>query len=189
MILYQSFYMHKQNNAYALNLVNHGKEIRIMDEEIKNTEPKEEQVNVPEEVEVGNIKISVDVVSTIAGIAASQTKGVACMYSSFAGGIAEMLGAKKNPAKGVKVDMTEDSVKIDLYIVVEYGVRIPELAWEIQETVKNNVETMTGLEVEKVNIHIEGVSFAAEDEPEDAPEEETEEQQVLPDEDVPQITD
>ena len=85
------------------------------------------------------------------------------MYSSFAGGIAEKLGAKKSPSKGVKVDMAEKSVKIDLYIVVEYGVRIPELAWELQEDVKNNVETMTGLEVEKVNIHIEGVSFASEE--------------------------
>ena len=116
-----------------------------------------------EDTEIGNIKISVDVVATIAGIAASQTKGVAGMYSSFAGGIAEMLGAKKNPSKGVKVDMSEDTVKIDLYIVVEYGVRVPELAWEIQESVKSSVETMTGLTVDKVNIHIEGVSFASEE--------------------------
>ncbi|HIT84624.1 MAG TPA: Asp23/Gls24 family envelope stress response protein [Candidatus Ornithomonoglobus intestinigallinarum] len=139
-----------------------------MEENIKNTETSEEEVEVKsaapeEEQEIGNIKISVDVVSTIAGIAASQTKGVAGMYSSFAGGIAEKLGAKKSPSKGVKVDMAEKSVKIDLYIVVEYGVRIPELAWELQEDVKNNVETMTGLEVEKVNIHIEGVSFASEE--------------------------
>lgn len=123
----------------------------------------EASVAEEEETEIGNIKISVDVVATIAGIAASQTKGVAGMYSSFAGGIAEMLGAKKNPSKGVKVDMSEDTVKIDLYIVVEYGVRVPELAWEIQESVKSSVETMTGLTVDKVNIHIEGVSFASEE--------------------------
>lgn len=116
------------------------------------------------EESVGNIRISVDVVSTIAGIATAELSGVAGMYSSFADGIAEKLGARKNPSKGVKVDMTEESVSIDLYIVVEYGVRIPELSWEIQENVKNNVETMTGLTVEKVNIHIEGVSFAKETE-------------------------
>ena len=142
-----------------------------MDEEIKIEETVEETEVVEEteseeieaavDEEIGNIKISVDVVSTIAGIAATEIKGVACMYSSFAGGIAEMFGAKKGPAKGVKVEMTETSVSIDLYIVVEYGVRIPELAWEIQENVKNNVETMAGLDVSKVNIHIEGVSFAA----------------------------
>ncbi len=123
-----------------------------------------------EEENVGNIRISADVVSTIAGIATSELEGVAEMYSSFAGGIAEKFGAKKNPSKGVKVEMSDASVSIDLYIVVEYGVRIPELAWEIQENVKNSVESMTGLSVEKVNIHIEGVSFAKdnEDEAEDA---------------------
>ena len=134
-------------------------------------EAREEEVEVQEEAAaeneedeepVGNIKISVDVVATIAGIAASEIDGVAYMYSSFAGGIAERLGAKKNPSKGVKVEMDESSVTVDLYIVVDYGVRIPELAWEVQENVKNNIETMTGLDVEKVNIHIEGVSFEKE---------------------------
>jgi uncharacterized alkaline shock family protein YloU len=125
-------------------------------------QPQAEIETEAEEESVGNIKISVDVVSTIAGIATTELEGVAGMYSSFAGGIVEKLGAKKNPSKGVKVEMTESTVAIDLYIVVEYGVRIPELAWEIQENVKNNVETMTGLSVEKVNIHIEGVSFAKE---------------------------
>lgn len=115
-----------------------------------------------EEEPIGNVKISVDVVSTIAGIATSEIAGVAGMSGTLAGGIAEMLGAKKNPSKGVKVDMNEKTVTIDLYIVVDYGVRIPELSWEIQESVKNSVETMTGLEVLKVNIHIEGVSFAKE---------------------------
>lgn len=142
-----------------------------MDEEIRNElDEVQEEISVEtpdtatetEEESIGNIKISIDVVSTIAGIAASEIEGVAGMYGTFAGGIAEMLGAKKNPSKGVKVDMGDGSVSIDLYIVVDYGVRIPELSWEIQESVKNNVETMTGLDVLKVNIHIEGVSFEKE---------------------------
>lgn len=108
---------------------------------------------------IGNIKISVEVVSTIAGIAASEIEGVSCMYTSFVDGFAQRFGAKKSTSKGVKVDMSGDSVSIDLYIVVEYGVKIPELAWEIQDNVKTSVETMTGLPVEKVNIHIEGISF------------------------------
>ena len=144
-----------------------------MDEEIKVEvdvtedvieETTEQTTPSPEEEPVGNIKISVDVVSTIAGIATNEVEGVAGMYGTFAGGIAEMLGAKKNPSKGVKVEMTDTNATIDLYIVVDYGVRIPELSWEIQENVKNNVETMTGLEVLKVNIHIEGVSFEKENE-------------------------
>lgn len=164
-----------------------------MDEEIRNEETIEETEAVVEEVpvteqpaseaeieeEVGNIKISVEVVSTIAGIATTELPGVASMYSSFAGGIAEMFGAKKGSSKGVKVEMTDTTVAIDLYIVVDYGVRIPELAWEIQENVKNNVETMTGLEVEKVNIHIEGVNFVKEEEAIEA----AETAQVLPEAD------
>lgn len=158
-----------------------------MDEEIRNelendeVEAAEATVETEEteiEQEAGNVKISVDVVSTIAGIATAEINGVAGMYGTFAGGIAEMLGAKKSPSKGVKVDMNGNNVTLDLYIVVDYGVRIPELAWEVQENVKNNVETMTGLDVQKVNIHIEGVSFEkdkTEAEPEtteDAPDEE-----------------
>lgn len=152
-----------------------------MNEELKNeiTETEEETsvAQAPETAElgesaqsVGNVRISADVISTIAGIATSELEGVAGMYSSFADGIAEKFGARKNPSKGVKVDMTEETVSIDLYIVVDYGVRIPELSWEIQENVKNNVETMTGLAVEKVNIHIEGVSFAKDIEETDIPE-------------------
>lgn len=137
-----------------------------MNEEKNIIETAAEEAAVQEDIaDIGNIKISVDVVATIAGIATTQTSGVAGMYGSFAGGIAEMLGAKKNPSKGVKVEMGEGKAGIDLYIVVDYGVRIPELAWEIQESVKNNVETMTGLDVERVNIHIEGVSFKSEEEP------------------------
>ena len=120
--------------------------------------------NGEEEEPIGNIKISVEVVSTIAGIAASEIEGVSCMYTSFAAGVAQRLGAKKSTSKGVKVDMTADSVSVDLYIVVEYGVKIPELAWSIQENVKTKIETMTGLDVSKVNIHIEGISFEKEEE-------------------------
>lgn len=139
--------------------------VAAVEETVEEIIEPAEEVSVSGEAteeNVGNVKISVDVVSTIAGIATTELDGVAGMYSSFAGGIAEKLGAKKNPTKGVKVDMNGEEVGIDLYIVVDYGVRIPELAWEIQENVKNNVETMTGLAVDKVNIHIEGVSFAKE---------------------------
>lgn len=107
----------------------------------------------------GDINISEDVIATISGIATEEIDGVCAMYTSFAGGIAEMLGAKKSPGKGVKVDINDKNVKIDIYIVVDYGAKIPDLAWAVQENVKNNVETMTGLNVDKVNIHIEGISF------------------------------
>lgn len=135
----------------------------------KNNEVIEEVVEIPQEKaeENSTIKIAPDVVATIAGVSASEINGVAGMCSTFAGGIAEILGAKKNAAKGIKVDIKEKSTVIDMFIIVEYGVRIPELAWELQETVKNNVETMTGLTVEKINIHIDGISFKKAQEQED----------------------
>lgn len=133
---------------------------------MENKDIIEEVIDIPEntseEEKNGNVKISVDVVASIAGIAASEIEGVAGMNGSFAGGIAEIFGGKKNPTKGVKVDVKEDNAVIDLFIVVDFGVRIPELAWQLQEHVKNSVETMTGLNVQNVNIHVEGVSFAKE---------------------------
>ena len=125
----------------------------------------EEVIEIPVEENdetVGNIKISTDVVATIAGIATGEIEGVAGMSSSLAGGIAEIFGTKKNPSRGVKVEIRENTAVIDLHITVDYGIRIPELAWEIQERVKNDVETMTGLDVEKVNVHVDGVSFEKE---------------------------
>lgn len=123
----------------------------------------EEEMNLNNAAgETGNVKISVDVISTIAGVAAMECSGVYEMSGSFAGDIAERFGAKKNPNKGVKVEISDDTVTADLYIVVKYGVRIPELAWEIQEKVKSNIESMTGMNVKKVNIHIEGVNFDTE---------------------------
>lgn len=119
----------------------------------------EEVIEIPQDEKTDSVKISPDVVATIAGVATTEIDGVFGMCNSFAGGLAEKLGAKKNPAKGIKVEIQETNVLIDLYIVVEYGVRIPELAWEIQDSVKNSVETMTGLKVLRVNVHIDGISF------------------------------
>ena len=105
----------------------------------------------------GNVCISNEVVATIASIAAKSIDGVAEMYGSLTGGFAELLG-KKNPAKGVKVAITDKDVKIDMAIVVEYGVKIPDVAWEVQDKTKNEVEAMTGLNVVEVNVSVEGVN-------------------------------
>jgi len=108
--------------------------------------------------EVGNIKITDEVVAIIAGIAATEVPGVTSMSGGIAGGIAEALG-RKNLSKGVKVEVGEKEAAIDLYIIVEYGCRIPDVAWSIQEKVKKSVETMTGLKVVEVNIHVQGVNI------------------------------
>lgn len=106
----------------------------------------------------GNIKIADDVVAVIAEIAAKEVKGVYAMSGGIADSITGILG-KKNPSKGVKVEVGEKETAIDLYIIVDYGVRIPDVSWQIQENVKKAVETMTGLSVVEVNIHIQGVNL------------------------------
>ncbi len=115
-----------------------------------------------------NVKISDDVVQIIAGIAAGEVDGVQGMGTSLTSGIAELLGGKKPISRGVKVDIREDSVTMDMHIIVRYGVRIPDIAWQVQEKVKEAVETMTGLQVLKVNIHIDGISMEKETQSEEA---------------------
>ena len=122
----------------------------------ENVEVKEGEV--VNEAEVNGIKISDDVVAKIAGIAASEVKGVSSMNGGIAGGISEVFG-KKNFAKGVKVQVGEKEVVIDLFVTVEYGCRIPDIAWEIQNKVKTAVESMTGLTVVEANIHVQGVNM------------------------------
>lgn len=111
--------------------------------------------------EIGAIKITDEVVAIIAGIAATDVPGVTGMSGGIAGGIAEALG-RKNLSKGVKVEVGEKEAAIDLFIIVDYGYRIPEVAWTIQEKVKQAVEEMTGLSVVEVNIHIQGVNIEKE---------------------------
>lgn len=118
--------------------------------------------------DMGVIKISEEVVSIIAGIAATEVKGVAGMSGGLVGGIAEVLG-RKNLSKGVKVAVGEKEAAVDLFIIVDYGVKIPEVAWQIQENVKRAIETMTGLNVVEVNINIQGVYLGKEPKEEEPP--------------------
>lgn len=119
---------------------------------------EEKKEEIKKETQENNIQISDDVVAVVAGIAASEVPGVAEMAGGFAGGISEVLSGKKNMSKGIKVEILEKSTKIDVNIIVEYGARIPEVAFEIQKRVKKSVENMTGLNVEEVNVHVQGVS-------------------------------
>lgn len=102
------------------------------------------------------IKISNDAVATYAGIAVSEVKGVYGKGGTFSG-LTEALSGKKNVAKGIKVEVTEKSTKIDVNIIVIYGARIPDVAFEIQSRVKKTVENMTGLKVSEVNVNVLGV--------------------------------
>lgn len=116
---------------------------------------------IPEESE--GIKISNDAVATYAGIAVSEVKGVYGKGGTFSG-LTEALSGKKNITKGIKVDVDGKTVKIDVNIIVIYGARIPDVAFEIQSRVKKTVENMTGLMVSEVNVNVLGVHAIDKDE-------------------------
>ncbi|WP_125152259.1 Asp23/Gls24 family envelope stress response protein [Clostridium rectalis] len=109
------------------------------------------------ELDMGIVKISDEVVGVIAGLATTEISGIVGMSASLVGGITQILTGKKNLSKGVKVTVGENSATIDLYVVVEYGVKIPEVAVKVQENVKKAVESMTGLTVSGINIHVQNV--------------------------------
>ncbi len=117
------------------------------------------ELKVLEEVnEENGIKISNDVIAVIAGIAVSEVSGVSAMAGGLAGGLSEALKGKRNLSKGIRVETTEKEAKIDVNIIVEYGSRIPDVAFEIQNRVKKSVESMTGIKVSEVNVHVQGVN-------------------------------
>lgn len=125
-------------------------------------EENNENVNLVENIlneEEDNINIAEEVITTIAGIAVSEISGVAEMAGGIAGGITEVLSGKKNLSKGIKAETDGNNVKIAVNIIVNYGVRIPDVAFDIQNKVKQSVETMTGLKVNEVNVHVQGVNI------------------------------
>ena len=131
----------------------------------KETENLEENLGVEAtnqdaNVEIAtNLNISEDVISIIAGLAASEVEGIAGMTLGFVDGINQILGSNKKYSKGVKISLEGRKVTIDLYVNVKYGVRIPDIAWAAQNAVKTAVENMTGLEVSNVNINVQGITF------------------------------
>lgn len=108
----------------------------------------------------GKVTFANDVIAVIAGLAASEIEGIAGMSGSIMGDIAEILG-KKNLTKGVKVEVGNEETAIDLFVIVNYGVKIHEVCAEVQKAVKSAVENMTGLKVVEVNINIQGVNISS----------------------------
>ena len=101
----------------------------------------------------GQVKISNDVIATIAGLAAIEVEGV---------GTTSTFTDKLLKNNGVKIQIEEDEVILDVMIIIDYGISIPDIAFKVQENVKNTVETMTGLKVSQVNIHVQGINFKKE---------------------------
>ena len=106
----------------------------------------------------GKIEIAPEVIEVVAGIAASEVEGVAQMRGNFAAGVVERLG-KKNHGKGIRVELTENGIKVDVYCVMNFGVSIPTVAQKVQDNIRQTLFNMTALEAEEVNVHIVGVAF------------------------------
>ncbi|MBT2677561.1 Asp23/Gls24 family envelope stress response protein [Bacillus sp. ISL-35] len=107
---------------------------------------------------LGKVEIAPEVIEVIASIAASEVEGVMQMRGSFAAGVVERLG-KKNHGKGVKVELVEEGIKVDVYCVMKFGVSIPVVAQKIQDNIRQALLNMTALDATEVNIHVVGVQF------------------------------
>lgn len=121
--------------------------------------------NLPTNVDVdlengGTIKYANEVIAIIAGVAASEVDGIAGMCTS--GGISDIIGRNRNITRGVKVEIGSEEASVELYIIVEYGSPIQKVASDVQESVRKAIETMTGLKVINVDVHVQGVSFERE---------------------------
>ena len=110
------------------------------------------------ECEQGNVKISEDVIASIAAISASETEGVNGLYSNIGKDIAEFLG-KKNLSKGVKITFNGNCVEVEIGMSVKYGYNILEVAKKVQESVASSIESMTGLHTTCVDIQIGTITF------------------------------
>jgi len=117
-------------------------------------------VTLPEEN--GSIHISEEVIAAIAVGAVREVEGIAGMMTGMGGSVTDLVNKKsaQKGTRGVKIDMTNDALKLDLYVMVQYGVGIPEVAENAQKAVISAVEAMTGCSVESVNIHVGGVTIA-----------------------------
>ena len=108
----------------------------------------------------GTIKYANEVIAIIAGVAAGEVDGIAGMCTS--GGFGDIISRNRNITRGIRVEMGGEEVSIDIYAIVEYGQPIQKVALEVQENVRKAIETMTGLHVVKVDVHVQGVSFEKE---------------------------
>ena len=108
----------------------------------------------------GTIKYANEVIAIIAGVAAGEVDGIAGMCTS--GGFGDIISRNRNITRGIKVEMGGEEVSVDIYTIVEYGQPIQKVALEVQENVRKAIESMTGLHVVKVDVHVQGVSFEKE---------------------------
>jgi uncharacterized alkaline shock family protein YloU len=121
-------------------------------------------LNVSDDTGLGNVEIAPEVIEVIAGIAASEVEGIAAMRGNFATGVVEKFG-KKSHTKGVKVELTENGILIDLYAVPHFGISIPKVAQQLQTNIRQTLKNMTALEIAEINVHVVGIQIDAKEQP------------------------
>ncbi|MFZ3577143.1 Asp23/Gls24 family envelope stress response protein [Virgibacillus sp. DJP39] len=119
-------------------------------------------LNVSEDTGLGTVEIAPEVIEIITGIAASEVDGISSMRGNFATGVVERFG-KKAHSKGVKVELTKSGVMIDLYVVLDFGVSIPQVAQKLQTNIRQTIKSMTALETTEVNVHVVGIQMDGKD--------------------------
>ena len=108
--------------------------------------------------EIGNVKVSDEVIMVIAGLAATEVEGVSSMAGNITNEIVSKLGMK-NLSKGIVVELLDDEIKVDVAINIAYGYSIPEVSAKVQDKVKTTIESMTGIEVAVINVRIASVDM------------------------------
>jgi len=116
-------------------------------------------LNVSDDQSLGRVEIAPEVIEVIAGIAANEISGVANMRGNIASNVTERLGKKKQHGKGVKVELTEEGIEIDVFTVLDYGVSIPKVTEIIQENIRTTLKNMTALEILEINVHVVGIQI------------------------------
>ena len=126
----------------------------------KDNQQNIETIEYVHDDNLGDVKIADSVIAVCAINAVMKTDGVAGLTGGITDSITESLLGRESLSKGVKVDQTDEGIVLDIYLIVYYGVKIPDVAWNIQNRVKEEVETMTDKKVARVNIHVQGVAAA-----------------------------
>ncbi len=108
--------------------------------------------------DLGKVEIAQEVIEVIAGIAASEVDGVFSMRGTFASDVVEKLG-RKSHSKGVKVELTEAGIVIDLFVELHFGVSIPQVAEKLQTNIRQTLKTMTAIDIEEINVHVVGIQM------------------------------
>lgn len=115
-------------------------------------------LNVSEDTSLGRVEIAPEVIEVIAGIAAAEVDGLYAMRGNFTSGVVERFG-KKSHSKGVKVELTDNGILIDLFVVLNFGTSIPEVAQNLQSNIRQTLKNMTALEIDEINVHVVGIQM------------------------------